>query len=407
MVAVAVIGAGAYGVSALSALLETGADVTLYERKNGIGGHWMRAPSYVGIQTSSNVYRFPELSFDHTRRNRCRAMASDVVAYFEHYVERMDLQSHIELNADVQQVIEKGDHVIAVINGIAQRFDYVVYTGQATIPNIPRMYATRHNVVHTSDITDATLADLKHTKQRCVVIGGSKSSAELVVVLARHDVPVTWVARKFYTFRQVSDDYSVPALQFLKCIGRDRCIFRHRVRQKDDIEPGTRNSITMSDLNVLHRVHTVRGDVRDVNDSSVHMSGGEILPWDLIILGTGYKRPNVGAQRRVLFAGQPSDALTMLTMLNAHVVACAIAEYIVQGTPSGYVAFWRDFSSRNKLSIRAYTLHYILTTGTIPSFYVARIRYQKCLHLTILGLVVCLSLKCRRAGNGCSKTRVR
>jgi cation diffusion facilitator CzcD-associated flavoprotein CzcO len=131
---VAVIGAGAAGLSTAKHLLHLGIDVTVYEMGSQVGGLWVyendngRSPAYDSLYINSEAqvtqyrdYPFPEGTPIFPSHRQIRQ-------YLESYADHFDVRRHIRFNTEVTSV-EPADGAgwnVALSDGGREHFDAVV-----------------------------------------------------------------------------------------------------------------------------------------------------------------------------------------------------------------------------------------------------------------------------------------
>jgi len=147
---VAVIGAGATGISMLKTLREDGFDAKLFERRGGVGGLW----SYTDDKTMTTAlpsttaiiskYTCGFTDFPMPDKYGPFLSQRDFEEYMESYAVNFDLHKHMAFNTNVKQVVRNANgskwQVEMIKSGLTevQEFDKVVFChGYQTKPKMP------------------------------------------------------------------------------------------------------------------------------------------------------------------------------------------------------------------------------------------------------------------------------
>lgn len=143
---VCIIGAGSSGITAAKALKEKGITFDCFEKGSKIGGVWRykndngvsSAYKSLHINTNRNVMAYSDFPmpddypmFPHH---------SDIIDYFENYVEHFNLREHITFNTSVIDVVRNADGTYNVTLDNRQSYDYqyvIVANGHHWNPRFP------------------------------------------------------------------------------------------------------------------------------------------------------------------------------------------------------------------------------------------------------------------------------
>ena len=143
---VCIIGAGSSGITAAKALKEKGISFDCFEKGSKIGGVWRykndngvsSAYKSLHINTNRNVMAYSDFPmpddypmFPHH---------SDIIDYFENYVEHFNLREHITFNTSVIDVVRNADGTYNVTLDNRQSYDYqyvIVANGHHWNPRFP------------------------------------------------------------------------------------------------------------------------------------------------------------------------------------------------------------------------------------------------------------------------------
>lgn len=192
-----IIGAGVAGIKMLSELLKNGfTNVIVYEKNPDIGGVWYNniTPD-IKVQTSNMVYRYLDYPPEKIMNQPSR---EEILKYLNDYVDKYNLRSYIKFNATITKIYyEKNNYILKIKNKDTKYYknsDYLIVTSQDTTPNIPDEFKnTNINTIHSSKITKETLKKIKNKNN--VIIGGGKSSYDLVLLLIKYNINFKWIFR--------------------------------------------------------------------------------------------------------------------------------------------------------------------------------------------------------------------
>ncbi len=143
---VCIIGAGSSGITAAKALKEKGISFDCFEKGSKIGGVWRykndngvsSAYKSLHINTNRNVMAYSD--FPMPNDYPMFPHHSDIIAYFENYVEHFNLREHITFNTSVVDVVRNADGTYNVTLDNRQSFDYqyvIVANGHHWNPRFP------------------------------------------------------------------------------------------------------------------------------------------------------------------------------------------------------------------------------------------------------------------------------
>jgi dimethylaniline monooxygenase (N-oxide forming) len=151
---VAVIGAGAAGLTAAKTLLAGGHDVTVFEKGSRVGGMWVyendngASPAYftLHINTAKKITAFGDFPF----AGEVGLFPShwEMASYLEDYARHFEVTKHIRFNRVVSNVEPVGGvqgeqgWIVTLDDGETQIFDVVVAaTGHLSEPSLPAEFA--------------------------------------------------------------------------------------------------------------------------------------------------------------------------------------------------------------------------------------------------------------------------
>ncbi|HLO88316.1 MAG TPA: FAD-dependent oxidoreductase [Nostocaceae cyanobacterium] len=209
---ICVIGAGVSGLVTAKTFLEEGYDVTVFEKKPGLGGVWEKSRSYPELttQNTSDTYCFSDYPMPVSYPEW--PTAEQVRNYLESYAQHFEVINKIKFATEVINVSRKTgvdpSWVVTVkTNNTHQEptkeesyeFDFVVIcNGAFSLPNVPvlpgqeEFMASGGKILHSTEFNDASILEGKQV----VVVGGSKSASDVATVAATNAQKCTLVLRK-------------------------------------------------------------------------------------------------------------------------------------------------------------------------------------------------------------------
>jgi hypothetical protein len=143
---VCIIGAGSSGITAAKALKEKGITFDCFEKGSNIGGVWRYnndnglSSAYRSLHINTNRVVMAYSDFPMPYDYPMFPHHSDIIEYFENYVEHFKLREHITFNTSVTDVIRNSDGSYKVILDNRQSYDYqyvIVANGHHWNPRFP------------------------------------------------------------------------------------------------------------------------------------------------------------------------------------------------------------------------------------------------------------------------------
>lgn len=313
---VAVIGAGASGLSSAKYLLQAGFDVTVFEIGSQIGGMWCfnndsgRSSAYrtLHINTSRGVTRFSDLDFD--AGTQPFPDHYDMHRYLVRYADHFGVTKRIRFNSQVQQVRPAFDPArdppvweIVLADGSVERFDSVlVATGHLTKPmHVPELEAFGEGYLHAHDYREPE----PFVGKRICVVGVGNSACDIASDVCVTSRATVLVARSGVTI--------LPKLLF----GRpftditaqiQRPWIPRKLRQKlvralvwlahgDMAKLGFKRSNTLSHVtsngtvttDIAYRRIGVKQGIEAVDGHTIRFADGSEAEFDTLIAATGYR----------------------------------------------------------------------------------------------------------------------
>jgi thioredoxin reductase len=215
---IAIIGAGWTGLQSAALFCNKyGCDVVIFEEKSSMGGTWAENAAYTELKTHTPAlttefigYPYPK---DLVPNNRRRVTQPVVEKYVRLYANDTGLAEKIHFNAKVTCIDQISDDLVEITiqnkqtgGESKERFDYVYNTGFGSEPRKPPTYpgsqVFQGDVLTSHDVDEAAIDKMKQSGQTVVVLGGSKASIDMLVLLHNAGVPTRWIARRVYWFFQ-------------------------------------------------------------------------------------------------------------------------------------------------------------------------------------------------------------
>lgn len=143
---VCIIGAGSSGITAAKALKEKGISFDCFEKGSKIGGVWRfnndngLSSAYRSLHINTNRVVMAYSDFPMPDDYPMFPHHSDIIEYFENYVEHFNLREHITFNTSVVDVVRNADGSYNVTLDNRQSFDYqyvIVANGHHWNPRFP------------------------------------------------------------------------------------------------------------------------------------------------------------------------------------------------------------------------------------------------------------------------------
>ncbi len=310
---IAVIGAGCSGLAALKVLAENGlSNLTCFEKNDQIGGNWVytAGEGHSSVCETTHIISSKWLSHysDFPMPNDYPDYPShqQVLAYFQSYTKKFDLERFIRFNTEVAHTekIENERWKLTLRDGTSEAFDYlIVANGHHAVPRHPSWSGDfKGQYFHSHQFKNSR----GHEGKRVLVVGAGNSGCDCAVeasrVAAQVDISVRspqYIIPKFFlgkptdTFAAGTQWMPGPIKNFFQ-----RLAVRIQVGDYADYGlprpkfPPTKSHPTVnSELleKIRHgKVKPCPGVAR-VEGQTVHFSDGSFEEYDTIIAATGYK----------------------------------------------------------------------------------------------------------------------
>jgi len=314
---IAVIGAGITGVTSAAHCIGHGFDVVIFEAggENQVGGICSKVNNTSGLQIHSMMYRFhPSVVWEQGYPDK-QQIISQVVQLWKRY----GLDGRTKFNTKVTKVFQDDRGRWIVNDPINGRFDGVISAigtcGDPKVPDMPGMDKFKGEIHHSSDLTGK-----KAKGKTIIIIGGGASAVEALEFVTQED------AEKVYILAR-SEKWIIPRnavwnmLLALNIFGQEtklswipetllRKLF---YRDLQDLAPAHKGIFTdtpMVNSDVMAQIRSgkaewLRCDIESFDEKGVlvkrHVKGSEsstpryreLIEGDMVVMATGYKRPEL------------------------------------------------------------------------------------------------------------------
>jgi len=326
-----VIGAGGAGLAALNAMLEQGFETTLLEKNAEIGGVW-ESTEYPNLKIHSKSFNYRFIDFHAVKSLTDRATGSEVLSYMKDYASTKGLYEHILFNKKVNKILIRKDrkceiYASSTANNEQFKFecDIVICAlgfTNAGSPNIPHFACEKEykgTIVHSSNFNNAMLNDILFNKKKVIVVGAGRSAHEVLMLFDNCKENATWLYAKSlwsFSFERLYDNktifswyylyllyaYYTMLLKLRRKIPKYNWVMRwlqkplvdtlfiNPLEPSEDIFQTRRAMMPKDQFDYLRSVKNIKGKITKLSDHSVHLSNGQVLDVDYVILATGYDR---------------------------------------------------------------------------------------------------------------------
>ena len=305
---IAIIGAGAAGLSAANELTSAGHEVVVFERRDQVGGLWNDAYDALHLITPRSGSMLADVP--QPEEYPAYPSAKQVAAYMRSFAEQRDLLRRIRFGTEVLEVVPEGRdgldgwRVIASDSAAPERFDAVVVANghlhHKYAPELPGTFDGK--VIHSYDYRNS--ADIEG--ERVLVLGAGNSGCDLAVDAAQSRKEVTVSIRHPFVWLPKSL-FGVPRAELP--IGKlppkiaeriNRALIRVSVGRPEQYKglpkPATRNlrkqRAIVNDLLgywIMHGRIAIKPSMESVSGSTVRFSDGTTADFDTILLATGFR----------------------------------------------------------------------------------------------------------------------
>jgi len=209
---ICVIGSGISGLVTAKTFLEAGYDITVFEKKSGLGGVWEKSRTYPELtsQNTSDTYCFSDYPMPKSYPEW--PSAAQIRDYLESYAQHFGVIEKIRFETEVINVSRKSETQSTWIvtiktkypHGIetkeeSHEFDFVVVcNGTFSSPKLPSLAGQEEFtksgglVLHSTEFNNTSMIEGKQV----VVVGVGKSACDIATVAAKNSQKCTLLFRK-------------------------------------------------------------------------------------------------------------------------------------------------------------------------------------------------------------------
>jgi dimethylaniline monooxygenase (N-oxide forming) len=314
---VCIIGAGSSGITACKALLEEGIPFDCFEKGSGIGGNWRYnndnglSSAYRSLHINTNREVMAYSDFPMPAEYAMFPHHSEVLQYFENYVNHFKIRPFIQFNVAVENVEIKGENKFLVTSSDGKTTEYasvIVANGHHWNPRYPEPGFPGQftgQTLHAHHYRTPEILDNKSI----VILGIGNSAVDIACEAARlHTCKQVTIATRSgayiipnYIFSMPLDKLASPltaklpmALQRLLL---KTALFFARGRQSDFGVPVPKRPILKEHPTISQDLLNLSGrglikfkpNIKSFEGKKIIFEDGTSQETDLLIYATGYK----------------------------------------------------------------------------------------------------------------------
>lgn len=326
MLRVAIIGAGASGLTSAVAALEAGMLPTVFEMHQQIGGVWRSDTgdssdlglAWPGMKVNISRHTGTFSNFDWPPTAPDFPTTQEVYNYLSDYAKHFHVLPYIRFSCQVIEVIPTGKkwHVCWKENTDANKeeiFDYlIIATSKFTHPHVPDfngLEKIKDKMIHSSKYRSAE----EFINKKVLVIGGSLSGTAIAEEVAEKANVVhlfrkeRWIIKRYRSSDPANNGPLLPR-DLLKTFASSQVSFSKEEQYQSMLQhcseqnafpewcmyPTSPVGFVVAD-NYFNEVRAgklipIRGEVDYFLDSRVNLKDGRSINFDAVILCTGYER---------------------------------------------------------------------------------------------------------------------
>ncbi len=313
---VCIIGAGSSGITAAKALKEKGISFDCFEKGSNIGGVWRfnndngLSSAYRSLHINTNRVVMAYSDFPMPDDYPMFPHHSDIIEYFENYVEHFKLREHITFNTSVTDVIRNSDGSYNITLDNRQSFDYqhvIVANGHHWNPRFPTPAFKGEftgEILHSHYYREAEQVQDKDV----LVVGIGNSAVDIACEAARQHtgkVVISTRSGAYITpnwiwsmpFDNLANPLTAKLPLWLQRFLLNTTLWLARGKQEDYGVPKPNRPVlsehpTLSQdlLNLSGRgLIKFKPNIKEFRGKTVVFEDGTVQDFDLIIYATGYK----------------------------------------------------------------------------------------------------------------------
>ncbi len=311
---VCIIGAGASGISTAKTLKQNGISFDCFEKGSKIGGVWRfkndnglsSAYQSLHINTNKKVMAFSD--FPMPKSYPMFPHHSQIIEYFENYVQNFDLLPCIQFNTTVTEVIKNDDGTYKVVLDNRQVYDYeyvVVANGHHWNPRYPEFKGKfEGKLIHSHDYKEPSILQNKDV----LVVGIGNSAVDIACEAARlhtGKVSISTRSKAYITpnwilgmpFDNLANRYTAKLPLAIQRVLLKTSLWLAHGNQEDYGVPVPNRPILSEHPTVSQELLAIAGrglldfkpNIKEFEGKIVVFEDDSRQSYDLIICATGYK----------------------------------------------------------------------------------------------------------------------
>jgi dimethylaniline monooxygenase (N-oxide forming) len=314
---VCIIGAGSSGIAACKALKEEGISFICFEKGSGIGGNWRYnndnglSSAYRSLHINTNREVMSYSDYPMPKEYAMFPHHSEILKYFESYVDHFDIRKHIQFNTTVEN-IEKNDlggYNITTNDGKTTHFkEVIIANGHHWNPRYPEPSFPGTFTGETMHVHYYKTPEVLENKS-IVVLGFGNSAVDIACEAARlHTCKAVSIATRSGAYIVPNWLWSTPFDKLANPITEKLPIFLQRFllkislwlahgNQEDFGVPKPNRPIlsehpTLSQdlLNMTGRgLIKIKPNIKEFKGKTIVFDDGTSQETDLLVYATGYK----------------------------------------------------------------------------------------------------------------------
>ena len=311
---ICIVGAGSSGIVAVKYFKANGLKFDCFEKGSDIGGNWRYnndnglSSAYRSLHIISSKWNMQYSDFPMPEDFPDYGHHSDVLRYFESYIDHFELRQHITFNTEVVKIAPAANRKwdVTLSTGETRRYDAVVIANghhwQPQIPDFPGNF--NGQTLHSHHYKTAD----RFENKRVLIVGIGNSACDIAIDLCRIAKSVHLSTRRSahivpkYLLGRPTDQWTHPLLERFLPIPLRRQAFRlltfltvgnqeryglPRPKQKMMQEHPTLNQEFLA--YVGHGRVKIKPNIRKLQGDFVEFEDNTSEPFDAIIYGTGYQ----------------------------------------------------------------------------------------------------------------------
>lgn len=314
---VCIIGAGSSGITACKALKEEGIDFDCFEKGSGIGGNWRYnndnglSSAYRSLHINTNREVMSYSDYPMPSEYAMFPHHTEILQYFENYVDYFGLRDSITFNTFVENVEKKpsGGYIVSTSNGKTTHYESVIVAnGHHWNPRYPEPNFKGKFTGDTMHVHHYRTPEVLENKS-IVILGFGNSAVDLACEAARlHTCKQVTIATRSGAYIVPNWIWSIPFDKLANPFTEKLPIFIQRFllkitlwlargNQEDFGVPKPNRPIlsehpTLSQdlLNLCGRgLIKIKPNIREFDGKNIVFEDGTRQETDLLIYATGYK----------------------------------------------------------------------------------------------------------------------